>query len=256
MKTLTYCLITAFVTFNFLDASAQLVGSATNSQTPVQEVRKGTTVQYSVPAGAAGEQYSWEIIGGNPTPAASSGSGTLADPYIINFTADLTSISVTWNTDVQAIASIAGRIRVQKKSGGCISTIQSLDITGWSNPTATITNSDIEMCSGDGTPGSITVQFTGAPNFDFKYTIKDLDGTVGAEQIVTGVTSGSATIPLPANLVNTSTTVDQTYEVTITQMNDAFQGDGTVSHGLYKITVHPGISTGTIIASPSALQRR
>lgn len=256
MKTSFAFLISVLATFHFLGASAQLVGTATNSQTPAQEIRKGTTVQYTVPAGTAGEQYSWEIVGGTPTPTASSGSGTLADPYIINFTADLTSISVTWNTDAQAIASMAGRIRVQKKIGGCISTIQSLDITSWSNATATIADADIEMCSGDGTPGSITVQFTGAPNFDFKYTIKNLDGTIGAEQTVTGVTAGSATIPLPANLVNTSTTADQTYEVTLTQMNDAFQGDGAIADGSFKITVHPGVSAGTILASPSSLQRR
>ncbi len=248
--------ITALVFFNFLNVSAQLIGSTVNTQTPIQEIRKGSIVQYSIPAGVAGELYSWEIVGGTPTPAASSGSGTVADPYIINFTADLNTITVQWNTDAQAITNATGRIRVQKRTGGCISLIQSLDLTNWSNATATITDADIEMCSGDATPGNITVQFTGAPNFDFKYTIKNLDGTVSAEQIVTGVTGASTTIPLPANLVNTGTTVDQTYEITITQMNDAFQGDGTIADGSFKITVHPAISTGTIQASPSALQRR
>ncbi|HEY4787122.1 MAG TPA: hypothetical protein VIH57_13785 [Bacteroidales bacterium] len=241
---------------SFSNIFGQLVGSTINTQTPAQEIRKGSTVQYTAPAGAAGEQYSWEIIGGTPTPAATSGSGTVADPYIINFTADLTSITVQWNNDAQAITSANGRIRVQKKNGGCISLIQSLELTCWSNATATITDADIDMCSGDATPGNITLQFTGAPNFDLRYTVTDLDGTVSTEKVITGVSGSSTTIPLPANLINTSTTADQTYKITLTQMNDAFQGDGTFADASYTITVHPAISTGTIQASPSALQRR
>jgi len=255
-RCITFLSVSALVCFTFLNVSAQLIGSTANVQTPLQDIRKGSIVQYSIPAGSAGEQYSWEITGGTPTPAASSGSGSAADPYIINFSADLTSITVQWNTDASTITGITGRIRVQKKTGGCVSLIQSLDLNAWSNPTAAISDADYEMCSGDATPGIVTVQFTGSPNFDLKYTVKDLDGTIGAEQTITSVTGASTTIPLPSNLINTSTTSDQTYEITITQMNDAFQGDGLIADGTFKITVHAAINTGAIVASPASLQHR
>jgi hypothetical protein len=236
---------------------AQFFSDTIINQTPIQEVRKGSTAQYSVSAGHVdGEQYTWGIVGGTPTPAPNSGSGTQADPYIINFTPNLHTITVNWSTDNQKITSQVGQVRVQKRTNaGCISVIQSLDIACWSAPTISIIDADDTICSGDPTTRFITVQFTGAPNFDFRYTLKDLDGTTSAEQIVTGITGASTTIPLPSNLVNTSTTTNQTYVVTITQMNDSFTGDGNVVDGTFTITVHPSISTGTIQASP-ALQRR
>jgi hypothetical protein len=205
----------------------------------------------------AGEQYSWAIVGGTPTPAANSGSGTQADPYIINFTPNLHTITINCGTDDQTIMSLAGQVRVQKRTNtSCISVIQSQDMAKWSSATISIVDADYTICSGDPTTGFITVRFTGAPNFDFKYTVKNLDGTTSAEQIVTGITTATATILLPANLVNTSTTNDQTYVVTVTQMNDSFTGDGTIVDGTFTITVRPSISTGNIQASPAALQRR
>jgi hypothetical protein len=240
-----------------LRGSAQLVGNDTIVQTPIQEVRKGSIVQYSVSAGhLAGEQYSWEIVGGTPTPAPNSGAGTQADPYVINFTPNLHTISVRWGTDDQTIIGLPGLIRVQKKTNtGCISVVQSISISKWSASTVSIHDADYTLCSGDPTTGHITVWFTGAPNFDFKYTIKDLDGTTGAEQVVTGVTTASRDILLPSNLVNPSSASDQTYVISITQVNDSFTGMGSITHGTFTITVHPAINTGTIQASP-VLQRR
>ncbi len=60
---------------------------------------------------------------------------------------------------------------------------------------------------------------------------------------------------MPANLVNTSSTVDQTYIVTITEMNDSFTGTGTILDATYTITVHPTIETGDI-SSNNSLTRR
>jgi len=249
--------IAALLLLISLSSSGQLVGNDTIDQAPVQEVRKGTTVQYSVSTGhIAGEQYSWEIVGGTPIPAANSGAGTAANPYVVNFTPNLHTISIHWGTDDQTIVGLAGLVRVQKRTNtGCISVVQSLAITRWSVATISITDADYILCSGDPTTDHITARFTGAPNFNFKYTIKNLDGTTSAEQIVTGVTTATANIPLPLNLVNPSALGDQTFVVTITQVNDSFTGDGTIVDGIFTITVHPAVSTGTIQASP-VLQRR
>ena len=130
-----------------------------------------------------------------------------------------------------------------------------MDVALWSNPTIAIQDADYEICSGDNTSGDITVAFTGAPNFDFKYTITDTDGNVGAEQTVTGVTTATTTIAIPANLVNSTSTVDQTLIVTITEMNDTFTGAGTIIDGTFTITVHPTIETGDITSNNSLTRR-
>ena len=72
---------------------------------------------------------------------------------------------------------------------------------------------------------------------------------------MTGETGGTATIAIPANLVNTSTTLDQTYIVTITEMNDSFTGLGTILDATFTITVHPTVETGDI-TSDNTLTRR
>jgi hypothetical protein len=256
-STKLYIIVVSLFLIN-LTGYAQLAGDSVFEQTPVQEVRKGATSQYSVSAGhVAGEQYTWSIAGGMPTPAPNSGAGTLTDPYIINFTPNLHTISVTWNTDLQAISSLSGNVKVEKRTvGGCSSVIQSLVVSSWTLATATILGADYSICSGDPTTGSVTVAFTGSPNFDFKYTIKELDGTTSAENLVTGITGSTATISLPSNLVNLSTTADQTYVITLTQMNDSFTGNGVILDGTLTITVHPTINTGVIQVSPASLQRR
>lgn len=252
------CILVVFLLLMGLKSFGQFVGDTVVSQAPIQEVRKGSTTQYSISTGHVdGEQYTWGIVGGTPTPAPNSGAGTMADPYIINFTPNLPTITVTWGADDQTITGIPGIVKVQKRSNnGCASIIQKLDISRWSTPTVSILDADYTICSGDPTTGSISVSFTGSPNFDFKYTIKGMDGTTGEEQVVTGITGATTTIPLPSHLINLSTTNNQTYIVTITQMNDAFTGDGVIIDGTFTITVRPSINTGIIQVSSSALQRR
>ncbi len=239
---------------------AQFVGSTTNDQLPIVEERKGGTTTYSVP-GPAGDEYTWAVTGNvvsiTPAPAA-GGDGSAGNPYIIEWGVGITSIDVEWAADDNTITSVAGNVSVQQRltSGTitCPSAIQSWDISLWSEANAVIEDADYEICSGDATSGDITVRFTGAPNFDFTYTVTGLDGITGAPQVVTGITGATTTIPVPANLVNTSSTVDQTYVVTLTQMNDGFTGNGTAS-SVFTITVHPTVVTGPI-SSDRSLTRR
>ena len=250
--------IAAFGIFFSNSIFGQFVGTNQIDQTPIEE-RKGNTSTYTVP-GPNTDEYSWQVVGGTiVSPAGATGSGTDVDPYVVPFDVGQQSIEVEWPADDNTITSTSGTVAVQRQVAGatvqCPSIIQSLDVSLWSEATATIQDADYELCSGDATAGAITVVFTGAPNFDFKYTVTGLDGVTGAEQTVTGETGGTASIPIPANLVNTSSTVDQTYIVTLTEMNDGFTGTGTILDATFTITVHPTIETGEI-SSDSSLTRR
>jgi hypothetical protein len=239
---------------------AQHVGTNLTDQGFIEE-RKENTSTYTV-GGPGADEYSWEVIGGTVVvPAAGvTGAGTSGDPYVVPFTVGLQSIQVEWPDDDSTITSVTGNVSVQRQAASgtieCPSSIQSLDVVLWSNPTITIEDADYEICSGDATlTDSITVTLTGAPNFTFRYTITDLDGTVSAVQEVAGVTAGTSGIPLPTNLLNSSSTDDQTYIITITEMFDAFDGFGTIVDGSFTITVHPTVETGPI-TSDSGLTRR
>lgn len=251
--------IVTIAIFSGNSVMGQFVGTNQVDQTPIEE-RKENTSTYTV-AGPATDEYSWQVVGGTVVvPAAGvTGAGTSGDPYVVPFTVGLQSIQVQWPADDSTITSTSGNVSVQRQvasgSVDCPSTIQSMDVVLWSNPTIAIQDADYEICSGDPTLGDITVEFTGAPDFAFKYTITDLDGTVSTEQVVTGESGSTATISIPANLVNSSSTVDQTYIVTITEMYDAFDGFGTIVDGTFTITVHPTIETGPI-TSDSGLTRR
>ncbi len=253
--------IAAFGIFSFNSTYGQIVGSNQVAQTPIEE-RKGNTSTYEI-GGDPTDEYTWQVVGGEvvstnvPPSSAISGSGTSLDPYIVPFTAGLQTIDVEWPADDNTIVSTSGNVTVQRQVGtlACPSNIQSLDIDLWSRATATISDADYAMCSGDATAGDITVAFTGAPNFDFKYTVTGLNGITGAEQTVTGITGGTATISIPANLVNTSSTDDQYYIVTLTEMNDGFTGTGTLLNSSFTITVHPTVETGNI-TSTGTLTRR
>ena len=240
---------------------AQFSGTATVDQSPIVEERKGNTSVYTVP-GPATDSYKWQVVGPTGTtvtvPAGATGAGTAGDPFEVT-AVGLTSITVKWAADDNTITSVSGNVSVQRSVASgteiCPSMIQSLDIDFWSAPTLTIADSDYEICSGDNTAGDITVNFTGAPGFDFKYTITGLDGVTSAETTVSDVATASTTIGIPANLLNTSSTVDQTYIVTITEFNDDFDEAGTISDGTFMITVHPTIETGDI-SSDNTLTRR
>lgn len=225
------------------------------------EVRKGSTVTYSVSAShVAGQEYRWEIVGGTPTPATTIGTGTATDPYIINYTADLHTISVAWPVDDNNIIGDLGNVRTQKRvAGGCISVLQDMEVTRWSAATAAISGATTTtICNGIGF--DIPVAFTGAPNFTLEYTIEStLTGVPSTitPLPITGITGGTTNISIPASdLVNT-TNADQTYKITLTRMNDAFEGDGTIAAAnTFTITVSAPAATGPITVSPLSLTRR
>ena len=90
-----------------------------STQTPTEEVRTGSTVEYTLDNGShvAGEQYRWEISGGTITTAPGgtiSGGGT-----VVEFAVDAHTITVEWDqAPASAIASLGAQIQVQKLSGG------------------------------------------------------------------------------------------------------------------------------------------
>lgn len=238
---------------------AQFIGSTISTQTPIVEERKGGTTTYTVP-GPGTDDYSWQIVGATSvTPAPNSGTGTIGDPFVVNFTTGLTSIDVEWPADDNNITFIEGNVAVQQKlptgTVVCPSAIQSWEVNLWSAATADITTADFDICSGDAVGGNVAVNFTGAPDFSYTYTITDLDGTVSAPVVVSDITTAGTTIALPANLVNTSPTDDQTYIITLTQMNDSFTGDGTLLNSTFTITVHPTVVTGPISGNRGLTRR-
>lgn len=246
----------AIVSFN--NIKAQFAPATINVQDAIEE-RKGNVSTYTVP-GPATDAYAWAVVGGTITsPIGATGSGTAGDPYLVPFVAGQQTIVVQWPADDNTITSTGGNVSVQRQvaSGAlaCPSLIQSMDVVLWSNPTAAISNADYEICSGDVTLGDITVNLTGAPDFSYTYTVTDLDGSVSAAQVISNVGTATSTITIPGNLVNTTSTVDQTYIITVTAMNDDFQGDGTVTDATFTITVHPTIETG-IITGNNTLNRR
>jgi hypothetical protein len=242
--------------------SAQFVGIAQNDQGTIEE-RKGGLSTYSLPdaTNPATDEYAWSVVGGAVTLPASgvTGDGTVASPYLVPFTVGLKSIQVQWPVDDNNITKATGTVAAQRKVGhttvACPSVIQSVVVDLWSAATITILDADYEICSGDATLGPITVQFTGAPNFDYKYTVTGLDGVTAPATVVTGATTATQTIALPANLVNTSSTVDQTYIVTLTEMNDSFTGLGSIIDATFTITVHPTVETGSISSSRTLTRR-
>jgi|SRR6056297_2555840 len=240
-----------------------------STQTPTEEVRTGSTVEYTLDNGShvAGEQYRWEISGGTITTAPGgtiSGGGT-----VVEFAVDAHTITVEWDqAPASAIASLGAQIQVQKLSGGnCPSQIQTLPINVWNLATASVTTGTEEICSGAApSVATIPVALTGAPDgsvdgfaVDYSFTIpaglSALDG-VGDPVVASGTvtTDGSSVnITLPSTLINT-TSGDLDFVVSLDRMNDDFSGDGTVS-GTYTVTVYPVPETGDI-QSDFSLTRR
>ncbi|MEN8158047.1 MAG: hypothetical protein ABFS10_13935 [Bacteroidota bacterium] len=245
------------------------------------EERKGGTTTYSVAAGVVTDEYTWTIAAPTAptsvTPAPTSGTGTTADPYVITWTADLTSIDVTWAADAApGITSEAGQVTVQKQTTGgatCPSVVQVMDVTFWSDPSAAIdavTSPDQTVCSADVIGGSVTIDLTGAPDagqsgadgFDLVYNVAFSDATLtGSGSNSTAgagtVTSDGATvtIPLPDALVNTGA-VAQTYTITLSTIQDDFNDPAVAVAGeVFTITVNPVPVTG-VISSSSSLTRR
>jgi len=249
-------LFTVFSIAFFVSGSVygQFIDTDTTEQVPPIEERKGSLSTYTIP-GPATDQYSWQVYGGEIVDPASgvTGAGTVDDPYVVPFTVGQQTIQVQWPDDDSTITSTTGNVSVQRQVANptvqCPSSIQSLDINFWSNPTATILDDDYAICSEDATNGDITVQFTGAPDFSLTYEITPLDGSPSTEVVETGITGSTFTIDIPDNLVNTTNTVDQTYVVTLTEMSDGFQGTGDLIDASFTITVHPTVETGDITSN-------
>lgn len=239
------------------------------TQTPTEDVRTGGSIEYNISAGhAAGEQYRWEVVGGTITAGGTVTTGGGGES-IIEWTADAHTITIDWDQAPAAVASVSASISVQKlSSDGCYSQIQTLPINVWNLPTANIADADVEICSGDATAGTITVNLTGAPDnsggngfsVNYEYVAPDIEDGTGSVDGQTGtVTSNDATvtIPLPANLISTVVDGDRTFTVNLTAMTDDFDDqDGTWTDGTYVITVHPSLETGDILSGTPSLSRR
>ena len=245
------------------------------------EERKGGTSTYSVAAGVATDEYTWTIeapvVPASVIPAPSSGTGVTGDPYVITWTADLTSIQVTWAADATPnITSTTGAVTVQKRINAgatCPSPVQNMGITLWSAPAAAIDpgETDLDVCSTDPVTGTITLNLAGAPDagqsgtdgFEVIYdvavsdpalTVTGPNGAVGTGQSVTS-DGATVTIPLPDALVNTDAAA-QTYTITLSTVQDDFNNPAVAIVGeVYTITVYPTPTTG-IISSDGALTRR
>lgn len=269
MKTL-FTLLTAVVFTVALNGQFQTPNPVSPiTQSPTENVRTASSIDYSlVGTHNAGEQYRWEVTGGTITAGGTVTTEGAAS--VIDFTADAHTITVDWDqapgTD---IGSLTADIKVQKIStDGCPSQVQTLPINIWNLPTATITDGDIEICSGDGTPGQITVDLEGAPalagdgfTVNYEYVAPDIEDGSGSVNGQTGtVTTNTNTvdIPLPATLINTIATADRTFTVNLTLMQDDFNdqdGTWTAAGGSYVITVHPALETGDIQSTFSLTRR-
>jgi len=240
------------------------------------EERKGAVSTYSVAAGAPTDEFTWTIeaaVAPVVVPAPDGGgTGTIGDPFIINYAANLTSIQVTWDAGTADIASTAGEVTVQRRIGTCASLVQTLDLTFWSNPTAVIApaETDRNVCSAELIGGNIIIDLTGAPDlgesgdpgFDLNYVVAVSDvtlsvtgpnGPVGAGLVTSD--GATVTIPLPDALVNTGA-VAQTYTITLSDIQDDFNAAAVAIAGeVFTITVNPIPTTG-IISSTGTLTRR
>ena len=272
----------AFVFSTFLKAQLD-ISAGTNTQAPVSEEREGNTGTYTASGThAAGDQFTWEIWADTPPVAVEDGlganiidggSGTAADPYVVNWTDDLSAIVVQWAPDATpGITNTNGNVSVQKRlaaaAGGCLSPIQSWDIDFWSAATASMATADAAYCSGAPIGGTVTINLTGAPDdgvldgFAVDYTItapdlEEADGTSwdGITDVATS-NAGTVTIDLPAELIDVSLAqAGGTFTITLDRMNDDFTGDGTLGDDTFIITVYSIPDTGDI-SSSSSLTRR
>jgi hypothetical protein len=270
----------AFVFSTALKAQLD-ISAGTNTQTPVSEEREENLGTYTaIGTHAVGDQFTWEIwadvapvsVESGAVDIIDGGSGTSADPYVVFWTDDLSSIDVQWAADASpGIDNTNGNVSVQKRlavaAGGCLSPIQSWDIDFWSVATASMATADASYCSGAAIGGTVTIDLTGAPDgvldgFAVDYTItapdlEEADGTSwdGITDVATS-DAGTVTIDLPAELIDVSLAqAGGTFTITLDRMNDDFTGDGTLGDDTFIITVSAIPDTG-VIQSTSSLTRR
>lgn len=275
LKALTAVVI-AFAFSSIINAQGFVTPSpSSNANALDEEVRATSTVSYDLSANhTAGDTYRWVVRGGTIDDAGGTLTVTSAgDSSIVEWTLDLESIDVLWDTDITAtpIGSALGEIIVQKTVGGtCASQLQTLDITMWNPATATLDVGGLitEMCSGEILGGNLPIDLTGAPDpvadgFGVTYTVvatgglTDLGGTPldGTGSILLN-NDEEALLALPGGIINPGTG-DETLTITLTAMYDDFLGAGAVVGTVsYQITVHPTPSTGEINSTPAPLGRR
>ncbi len=277
MKTKKYSnsLKAAFVAvvtlFMFVSANAQweLPDPSVPIPQAMEEVRTGSAIIYNVTADhTAGDSYRWAVVGGTIT-GSNNGAfvSTVGDSSIIEFSANTSEITVTWNKDLSLtpIGSFDGDVLVQKKTfaGGCPSQLQTMVARQWNDATAEIDagEANYEMCSGDAVAGSILINVTGAPDdgagngFEVVYdvTANNLTDLLGNSLDATNVSlpgnGATMTISLPDGLISSNTTGDETFEIELISMHDDFSGAGVVQNKItYTITVHPTVETGPIVS--------
>ncbi len=268
MKTFT-AVVFAFMFTAFLNAQFEIPNPSVPGAQTAEEVRTGSSISYDLNANhTAGEQYRWAVRGGTIT--APAGAVVSGDSSVVNWTGDLDAITVNWDADLSLlpIGSAPGEIIVQKRSGtACPSQLQVLDLTQWNNPTATLTDLALSICSGEAVGGNITIPLTGAPDpvadgFTVTYDITatgltDLGGNpLNATGSTTLSNTANATIALPDGLVNT-TAAPIDFVVTLTAMTDDFTlpNGAILGDGTYTITVDPVPTTGDINSSTSLIRR-
>lgn len=247
------CLLIAFCPLK-----SQFIGTDIDSSMNFQEVRKGSIVEYSLKSDAVtNDEFRWEVYGGIILTPGATGDGSVANPSRIEFSPDLHTIEVQWNTDDSTSQFIDGSVLVQKRPvAGCISNILKLKIKQWSNPTASIASNfpDFDICSGDSVRGFIVVNFTGAPGFICNYSIKsnglrnENNRAINAVHRSINTSNDTAHIMLPLILTNPSKASDKYFTIELTSMTDDFQGNGTIVQNKesFTITVYPSVSIGTI----------
>jgi len=259
---------TAFVNGQFLTPDPD----SPVTQAPSEEVRTGSSITYDLDNGnhTLGEQYRWVVTGGTITAVNGAGAISGAGSNIVEFAANAHTITVDWDqAPASAIVSLASTIEVQKLSPeGCPSQLQTLDVDVWNLATGTITTATDSICSGSAPAvANIPVALTGAPDgggagfsISYSFTVPaDLDALDGggAPVATTGTltTDGaSIDIPMPATLINNSTTGDVDFVVSLTAMNDDFTGAGAFS-GTYTLTVLQVPVTGDIESTLSLTRR-
>ena len=242
----------------FHPGKSQFFGTETDSSLAVEDVRKGTVVEYSLKDDAKpGEEFRWEVTGGKIITTGAVGAGTAADPSVLEFTTDMHTIEVQWQPDDSTSSSFTSSILVQKKTTDqCASSILKQDINQWSMPTAAIDRvyPGFTICSGESVGGYIVVDLTGAAGYTFGYSIKsnglkdETGKAINTEFHEITTSNDTAHISLPALLTNPSVAASKYYTIELTSMHDDFEGDGEIvtDRKDFTITVYPSVKVGTI----------
>lgn len=259
-------LFVVLITLMTNQIKSQFIGTEVDSSQTIYEVRKGSICEYNLSSDASpGEEFRWEVTGGEIITPGAIGEGTIDDPSIMEFKADMHTIEVLWQQDDSTSTFRNGYIWVQKQTvNSCASPILEQYIHQWSMPTASINRGypDFTICSGDTVGGYIVVDLTGAANYTFSYSIKsnglkdETGNAINTEFHEITTANDTVHIPLPALLENPSVSASKYYTITFTAINDDFLGEGEIvsDQKEFTITVYPSVKIGNI--NSTKLNRR